>query len=302
MRRRTCPPISSPGATDGPYNSGVTADADGRIQVWLAALEARHLANFRTSEVTRALRALSAAYVERRGAAPTAQRAVRTSRQQVHGALDTAGKRAAFSLFYAPLHFLTVQHVVNALGLAENSPASILDVGCGTGVASAAWALACAPPPQILGVDHHPWVVDEARWTYRQLHLAGHARVGDLSRLPHVGSNGAIIAGWVLNELGGERREQLQRHLLAEAARGARVLILEPIARRVVPWWDESAAHVIACGGRADEWRFVSDLPPMLRLFDKAAGLDHRELTVRTLCLNGRGSGDVAPEPGRQRA
>ena len=265
----------------------VTADADERITAWLAALEARHLANFRTSEVTRALRALSAAYVERRGS-PAAARG--HSRQQVHGALDTAGKRAAFSLFYAPLHFFTVRHVIAALGSDAGSPASILDVGCGTGVAGAAWALASARPPQLLGIDHHPWVVDEARWTYRQLQLAGNARVGDLSRLPQAGGTGAIVAGWVLNELAAERRVQLEEHLLAEAARGTRVLILEPIARRVVPWWDESARKVIARGGRADEWRFTTDLPPMLKLFDKAAGLNHRELTVRTLCIGG-GSG-----------
>jgi hypothetical protein len=63
------------------------------------------------------------------------------------------------------------------------------------------------------------------------------------------------------------------------------VLIVEPIARTVTPWWDAAAARVLAAGGRADEWRFEVDLPPMLKLFDTAAGLNHRELTARTLFI-----------------
>ena len=77
----------------------------------MAALEARHLADLRVPEVTRALRALSSAYVERRR-----QTAARAGGRHVHGALDTAGKRAAFALFYAPLHFIAVSEVVRARG------------------------------------------------------------------------------------------------------------------------------------------------------------------------------------------
>src|SRR5213075_608111 len=66
---------------------------------WVAALEKRHLADLRVAEVTRALRALSSAYVERR------------HRMARGGSLDSAGKRAAFALFYAPLHFLAVTRV-----------------------------------------------------------------------------------------------------------------------------------------------------------------------------------------------
>ena len=61
------------------------------ITEWVAALEARHLADLRVQEATRAVCALSSAYVERRG-------------ERMRGALDSAGKRAAFALFYAPLH------------------------------------------------------------------------------------------------------------------------------------------------------------------------------------------------------
>ena len=132
---------------------------------WLAQLETRHLADLRVQEVTRALRALSSAYVERRH---TVARG---------GPLDSAGKRAAFALFYAPLHFLTTTHVVTSIESATHPPpATVLDVGCGTGAAGAAWAIAAGASPVVNGIDRHPWAVEEARWTYRALGLSGTAR------------------------------------------------------------------------------------------------------------------------------
>lgn len=245
---------------------------------WLAALESRHLADLRVPEVTRALRALSSAYVERRRRPGPDTRAS----QNVHGTLDSAGKRAAFALFYGPLHFLAADHVVRALGVHLPPPSSILDVGCGTGAAGAAWALAAGDVP-ISGIDRHPWAVEEARWTYRQFGLHGHARTGDVSKLPALRPGSGVIAAYVLNELPEMARQRAEHALLSAAGHGVRVLILEPIARAVTPWWDETAERVRAAGGRADEWRFAVDLPPFLRLLDKAAGLDHREITVRSL-------------------
>jgi hypothetical protein len=240
---------------------------------WLSALEGRHLANLRVPEVTRALRALSSAYVERR------------HKVAAGATLDSAGKRAAFALFYGPLHFLTVSHVVRALNAEAPPPASILDLGCGTGVAGAAWALCAGSTPFVSGVDRHPWAVEESRWTYRQLGLRGQSKVGDVTRLPPVPNGSAVVAGYVLNELPEDARGRLEEYLLAAAADGARVLIVEPIARRVTPWWDALATRVIGAGGRADEWRFAVELPAMVRLFDKAAGLNHRELTARSLFI-----------------
>jgi hypothetical protein len=249
------------------------SDASTILETWMPQLEARHLANFRVAEVTRALRALSSAYVQRR------------AKLAAGAALDTAGKRAAFALFYGPLHFLTVAHVVTALGADAPAPAAIVDLGCGTGVAGAAWSVCAGRTPHITGVDRHPWAVDEARRTYRELRLNGDARIGDLARLPRVAPNGAAVAAYTLNELNEDRRAAVLAHLLSAAGQGARVLILEPIARGVAPWWNDAAARVKAAGGRADEWRFGAALPPFVRLLDKAAGLDHRELTVRTLYL-----------------
>ncbi len=246
-----------------------------QFAAWLAALEARHLTDLRVPEVTRALRALSSAYVERR-------------HRVAHGAaLDSTGKRAAFALFYAPLHFITMQHVLRVLG-AEAAPlASILDIGCGTGAAGAAWALAADDSPKVYGIDRHPWAVEETRWTYRHFHLRGQARQGDVVRLPSLRAGSAAVAAYILNELSETSRRRVEDALLAAAGRGARVLVLEPIARAVVPWWDASAKRIEAAGGRADEWRFLADLPPLLRLLDKAAGLNHGELKVRSLYYPG---------------
>jgi SAM-dependent methyltransferase len=242
---------------------------------WMAELEERHLADLRVPEVTRALRALSSAYVERRH---TVARG---------GPLDSAGKRAAFALFYAPLHFLATRHVVQSLGAQEPPPSAILDIGCGTGAAGAAWALSAGATPDVLGIDRHPWAVDEARWTYRALGLRGSARPGDAKRLPAMKPGSAAIAAYVLNELPDAVRMRVEEQLFGAAARGVCVLILEPIARGVAPWWDDTARRAADAGGRADESRFEVDLPPLLRTLDKAAGLDHHELTVRSIWLPG---------------
>src|SRR5690349_2863116 len=137
---------------------------------WLAALEDRHLSNLRPSEVSRALRSLSSYYVERR------------SKLTQGAALNTAGKRAAFALFYGPLHFLVTREIVTAIDRARYV-AQILDLGCGSGAAGAAWAVTSGRAT-INGLDKHPWAVEEANWTYRQLGVTGYAGQGDIVRAP----------------------------------------------------------------------------------------------------------------------
>ena len=63
------------------------------------------------------------------------------------------------------------------------------------------------------------------------------------------------------------------------------MLILEPLARGVVPWWSDVTERVVALGGRADEWKLTVDVPPIVGLLGKAAGLDYRELRFRSLLL-----------------
>src|SRR4029077_351548 len=128
---------------------------DDRVSAWLEALEKRHLADLTPSETARALRALSSCYVERR------------AKLARGGALDSAGKRAAFALFYAPLHFLVTREILRAVPGALNGVREVQDVGCGTGSAGAAWALESGAV-SIRGFDANAWAVTEARWTYAQ--------------------------------------------------------------------------------------------------------------------------------------
>lgn len=237
----------------------------------MEALERRHLKTLTFPEVRRALQALSSLYVERRGRLGTG------------AAFEGAGKRAAFALYYGPLHFLLVRRIVESLGAAEPAPERIVDLGCGTGIAGAAWALAAGRRPMVEGLDRNGWVVDEARWTYGQLGVRGRASRGEVADALLPGEKGGVIAAFTVNELDDTARAELLPRLLESTRAGARVIVVEPIARRAVPWWSGWAAACLAAGGRADEWRFPAVLPERLALLDRAAGLDHRELTGRSL-------------------
>lgn len=241
---------------------------------WLDNLEDRHRQALSFQEVRRGVQALSSLYVERR------------SRLGGGAALDGAGKRAAFATFFAPLHFLLVREIVRALAANTCSFRALLDLGCGTGVAGAAWASEIEPAPRVSGVDRNPWAASEARWTYTAFGLDGSAKALDMNNFkPPAGS--AIMAAFILNELPDEARERWKASILSTAKRGSPVLVIEPIAKKLSPWWDDWAGDFAAAGGRGDEWRFPVELPERLALMDKATGLDHRELTARSLWLPG---------------
>jgi len=253
---------------------------------WFDALEKRHFASLTFQEVRKGLQALSSLYVERR------ERLARGA------ALDGAGKRAAFGLFYGPLHFLTVRAVARALEIGRLDPPLIVDLGCGSAAAGAGWALASSPAPEVTGVELNGWAVEEARLNLRALGLRGRVSKGDVlgARLPRAGG---VLLAWTLNELEPEPAAALLERLLAAQGEGAALLVVEPIARRVAAAWPLWATAFESRGGRQDEWRFPAELPERLRLLDKAAGLDHRELTARSLFLpgarGGRRSGAAPP-------
>ncbi len=241
---------------------------------WYAALESRHLKDLKFAEIRRALEALSTVYVQRRDAITQG------------AALDSAGKRAAFALFYGPLHFLAVRHVMEQFRPRKPFPKRIIDIGCGTGAAGAAWALAVGRKPSVRGYDLHPWAVQEAGWTLRQFGLDHKVSRRDVSQAPMPGKKDGLLAAWVVNELREDIRIGLLPRLMESAAQGAEILIVEPVAKGPAPWWEDWAGRFQAAGGRSDQWEFRPDMPESLRLLDRAAKLDHRRFKLRTLSVN----------------
>jgi ubiquinone/menaquinone biosynthesis C-methylase UbiE len=256
------------------------------VNSFAAALEERHLADLRFSDVTRALRALSSAYVERRETALAGRKA-----------LDGAGKRAAFALYYGPIHFLLVQHIARELGVTPGH-GTVVDLGCGTGVAGAAVATSLgaealakaaaperAPALQVLGIDSHPWALDEARFTYQAFGLRFDVRRGHAARTRFPSDTSCIAAAFVVNEMNDADRAALLREFIrlkADTTRAdtTRILVVEPISTRISPWWPE---WVDALGGQADEWKVRVDVPPIVKRLAKAAGLRPEVLTARSL-------------------
>lgn len=234
---------------------------------WFAGLEARFRAELQLAEIRKGVQAVSSLYVERRG--------------RLDRLFDGAGKRAAFALYYGPVHFLTLREIVRALDARRVS--AVLELGCGTAAAGAAWALEAGA--RYGGVERGGWATEEARRTLKALRVPGTVRRGDLLRERLPGGGAGILLAWTVNELDAPAQAELLRDLLDAHARGAAVLVVEPIARRLAPWWGAWATPFAERGGRADEWRFPARLPPTLALLDKAAGLDHRELLARSLWL-----------------
>jgi len=246
---------------------------DDRFAHWIAALEAKHLAELTFPEVSRALRALSSTYVERR------------QKLAQGAALSGAGKRAAFALFYGPLHHLLLTHIVENLPSASANVQTLLDLGCGTGASGAAWAAACAKPPRLMGIDRHPWAIGEAAATYRAFRIPATVRQGDIATVMLPKGPVSILAAFTMNELGDPERDALLARLVERGAQGDRVLIVEPLAGFVARWWHRWREAFEAAGGRADEWRLRTELPPVVAKLDRAAGLNHREITGRSLWL-----------------
>jgi hypothetical protein len=248
---------------------------------WLRALIVRHTSGFTRPEFLKAVRALSSRYVETRAALPS------------RSPLDSAGKRAAFAGFYAPLHYLTTAAIVRECATTKDL-SRIVDLGCGTGVAGAAWAGALPAPPTISGVDQSAWALDEMRWNCQQLGLPCRTHRASLvhslereivnaRRSPMAGAG--LVCGWSINELNHDERDRVLLALLALHKLGACALIVEPIASSAVPWWANWRTAIEAAGGRSDEWRFPAALPDALAEINDAAGFRRDHLTARSFWL-----------------
>src|SRR5258708_34497027 len=108
-------------------------------------------------------------------------------------------------------------------------------------------------------------------------------RRDDLSRLPPSKPPAGIIAAYSVNELADAARAALLTRLLDRARRGDRVLIVEPLARGIAPWWSEWRDAFACIGGPGDEWRVAAAPPPLLAKLHPAPRLAHRALPRRPL-------------------
>ncbi len=249
----------------------------GRGGRFLEALVERHLKDLKFGEVTRALRALSADYVEKREVGGLAR------------ALDGRGKRAAFGLYYGAIHFLTTQAMISdaGLGFEDSGRPTILDLGCGTGVCSAAWALGSADPVSVVAADRSSFALHEARWTYQMLRISAKTSRSITEALDAVRRPDGIVIGWTLNELDGERRDLIATRLLPWVAKGSRLLVIEPVSKRVTPWWDEWTARFPKERCSSQERKLRLSLPPKIALLARAAGLSTDATVVRVLVSPG---------------
>jgi hypothetical protein len=94
--------------------------------------------------------------------------------------------------------------------------------------------------------------------------------------------------------LGYEINDHIANLVIAHS-KGASLLVVEPIARRVNRWRTEWRDAFISAGAREDEWRFGVSLPPRQRTLAKAAGLNPQELTARSLYVPGIQSAGQRP-------
>ena len=248
--------------------------ADG-IDGWLLDLERRHASDLTFSEISRSLRVLSATYVERR------------ARLAEGIALTGRGKRAAFAMFYGPVHFVLIRGILSQLPGAADSRFPILDLGCGTGSAGLAWAAAGSAGREVIGVDVNAWALAEAAAAYRHFGVNGRTIRASLTDLKWPRGQCAVVAAFAINELADQARATILPVVLARMAAGDQVLIIEPLAKGVAPWWGAWRREFEACGGRADEWRIRAPLPPQVVRLGRAAGVHHDELRGRSLWFGG---------------
>jgi hypothetical protein len=101
------------------------------------------------------------------------------------------------------------------------------------------WALRAVANRHCWVFDRHPgpWARETALDLRDARPRRAHRSAGCPARALPGGSAGVVLAYTVNDVVNGARGRLLNRHL--DAARGLQVLVVEPIAGRVIPWWLE---------------------------------------------------------------
>ena len=160
----------------------------------------------RMPELTRALRALSSIYVERR------------SSSRRGDAIGTAGKRAAFALFYGPLHFSPstgrARSVARRLTAASGASTSrSVDLGCGTGAAGGGVGARATGARRVEGYDINAWAARRGGMDLPDASAcaARHVACRSIGSSCTTRARPIMIVAYVLNELPGDTRERMRR-------------------------------------------------------------------------------------------
>jgi len=244
------------------------------LNAWLDAAVARVSPPLTFTEIRKAVQAVSSFYVERRSSAGLGART-----------MESDGKRAAFATYYAPLHFMTARRAAEQLSPAVRAAIRrVHDLGCGTGASGVALASACPGDVVIEGIDRSGWALREARHTYAAFGMRGRTRRASIPEaLPRLRPGDALVTGWTANELEQPARVRLLELLVEAASRGHALLVLEPLARGVAPWWPSWATALAPHGIRDLDLKFEAELPDWIARLDQASGLDHSTLGARVL-------------------
>ena len=236
-------------------------------------LEARFGAyekSLRFAELRKGVQALSTFYVQERR---------RLGGSKIFSSL---GKRAAFELYYAPRHFYLLREIL--LGLGTPMPSGrLLDIGCGNGICSAAWASLLSRTPRIMARDISAHAIAQAKVLYRSLGLKANVARASLLKTPDVKAGDMLVLGFVVNELSDAERDSLKRLLLNRSRKGVGFLLVEPLAKSPSRWWEEWVEAFPKEKIRQDMWKFEVDLPAAVLDLGEAAGLRPRHLGARSL-------------------
>lgn len=198
-------------------------------------------------------------------------------------AFEGAAKRTAFAHDCGALHFPLVRRIVRALACVGPPLGRIVDLGRGTLAAGAAWALEEGGRPERLGVDRSGFAVREAGFAR---HALG----------PSFPAAAPVRSPRSPNEVAEEARRARLERLLEAASRGVRVLVVEPLGLRAIPWWRTWKERFVPAGGREDERRFRAELPGPLAVLHRAAGFASPELSARSLWLPGDHAAPRGPD------